>query len=165
MRGRATFRTTALPVSSILHRPLPLASALALVLAACVPIPQTATLSPALLGTLQREDRTPLAGARLALSVAHEDSTCRKPERFTTVDSAGRFEFPAVTKREGWTPVLFERLLSYYICVGEAGDPVYQASYLHSVPAAATLTCVIYDPPFAATERRTLCRSRPRRRR
>lgn len=148
-----------------MHRPAPpLALSLALVLAACVPIPQTATLSPTLVGTLQREDRTPLAGARLALSVAHEDSTCRAPSSFTTVDSAGGFAFPAVTKREGWTPVLFERVLSYYICAGEAGDPVYQASYLHSVPAADSLACVTYDPPFAAGERRTLCRSRPRRR-
>lgn len=140
-----------------------LASTLAF--AACVPIPQTARLSPTLVGTLQREDGTPLAGARLALSVAHEDSTCRTPERFTTVDSAGRFEFPAVMKREQWTPVLFERLLSYYICAGEAGDPVYQASYLHFVPAADTLSCITYAPPYAPGERLTFCRSRPRRRR
>lgn len=143
----------------------PLALSLTLVLAACVPIPQTARLSPALVGTLQREDRTPLTGARLALSVAHEDSTCRAPSSFTTVDSVGRFAFPAITKREGWTPVLFERVLSYYICAGEDGDPVYQASYLHFVPAADTLSCITYDPPYAPGERLTLCRTRPRRRR
>jgi hypothetical protein len=145
------------PRCSHLLPPAAALGAIALVFAACVPIPQTATLAPAIDGSLKRQDGAPLVGERLALSVAYEDSTCLTPALLTNVDSAGGFAFPAVTKRERWTPVLFDRVLCYSICGGQGGDPVHQACYLHAVPTAVTLPCVVYDPPTAPAERRTVC--------
>lgn len=137
----------------------------AVLYAGCVPIPNTVALSPAVTGTLKRDDRTPVAGAPLTLSVEYADSTCASPALRTLTDSAGRFAFPAVTRRERFTAVLFERLLCYSVCGGAAAGPMYHACFLHSVPPADTLSCAVSAAETAANERRTWCMHRPRSRR
>lgn len=140
-----------------------IACAAAVLWAGCVPIPRTATLSPPVVGTLQRDDRVPLAGERLVLSVAHNDSTCTRPSQSATVDSAGRFAFAAVRQRESFTPVLFDRVLCYSICGGQSADPVYSTCFMHSAPAADTLACVAPAVRGADADGRIHCLHRPRR--
>lgn len=124
----------------------------------CVPIPSTVALSPRTVGTLLHEDRTPVVGERLLLAVEPADSACANPVMQTTTDSLGRFQFPALKQREGFTVVLFERSFSYSLCLSRAGlDPVYHAGFLHRVPAVDSLSCV-------AEGRQVRCASKIRRR-
>lgn len=143
--------------------PLALGCLAALLHAACVPVPNTVALSPAVAGTLQRDDGVPVAGAPVTLSLEHADSTCASPSLHTLTDSAGRFEFPAVTRRERFTVVLFERLLCYSVCGGRGAGAMYTGCFVHSVPAADSLSCTA--PPAAGDRGRTACVPRPRRRR
>ena len=130
--------------------------------AGCLPIPNTIALSPTVSGTLERSDHSPIVGERLALSVEYNDPTCAKPALHTTTDSAGRFTFPAIEKRERFTTVLFERLFYYSICGGlTAADEIYQVRFLHRVPEADSLTCL--GTPAASGEERRSVMCAPRR--
>lgn len=120
--------------------------------AACIPIPNTVTLSPAIDGEYVREDRTPIPGARVLLSTVQTDSTCSRATLSAVTDSAGRFRFPATKRRE---PVILlipglDRVFCHQIC-GGTSEPLNRAEttcVLHSVPAAQEVRCVEY-PVFA----------------
>jgi hypothetical protein len=96
-----------------------LACASLLVSLACVPITNTMRLSPTTIGTVQHEDGTPVARRPLLLSVEYNDSTCTKPALHTMTDP------------------------DYSICADPADpDPIYEAQFLHKVPAVDLLSCI-----------------------
>lgn len=138
--------------------------AAAVLCAGCIPVPTTTTLSPPIVGTIRNAGRVPLAGQRLVLSVDDDGGACTRPAYTTVSDAAGAFSFPPVTRREPFTAVLFERLLCYSICGGEAADPLTRRCSLHRVPAADTLTCIM-DAGGVDREAERRCLGRPRARR
>lgn len=145
----------------MLRTPLLGACTVTVLCAGCIPVPSTTTLSPSIVGTIRNAERVPLVGQRLVLSVGGDESTCTRPAYMTVSDSTGAFSFPPVTRREQYTVVLFERVLCYSICEGEATEPLTHRCYLHRVPAADTLTCIM-DAGGADREAEGRCRGRPR---
>jgi hypothetical protein len=140
-----------------------LASACSLVSTGCVPIPNTMSLSPTTIGTVQQEDGIPVAGKPLLLSVEYNDSTCTRPALHTVTDSEGHFEFPAVRKRERFTAVLFERTLYYSICAAPADQgSLYEARFLHRVPPVDSLSCITISEAVPGGGQRIQCGPRPR---
>lgn len=139
--------------------------ACAVLFVGCVPIPNTKTVSPAVVGTVRRADGTPAAGVPLALST-DRDSTCTRASLRTASDAEGRFEFAKTRRREKWLPVLFERLLCYNVCGGPAaGDLIYEACALHYVPAVDSIACAESTAPASGGAPRTTCAAVDRRRR
>lgn len=143
--------------------PLLIACAGALLCGACLPIANTVTDAPAIVGTYRHEDGSPVAGAPLALSVEYGDSTCARAGRRTATDAAGNFAFPAVRHRERFILLLpVDRLFTYTLCGGDAGaTALYHGSRLHSVSDSATVTCIRLAVPEPTDGRRTSCRGRP----
>jgi hypothetical protein len=154
-------RSTSLPFGHLL------ACVAGLTLVGCVPIPNTVALSPRITGTFLQADGTPVVEQPLVLSVEYSDSACANPALHATTDAAGRFDFPPVRKRERFTVVLFERVLTYHICRGpEPTALMYQKWYLHRVPAVDSLACIATPGAGTETERPIDCIRRiPRRRR
>lgn len=131
--------------------------------AACVPISRTVTLSPNVIGTLQRADGTPFEGERLALSI-DGNSTCVTPASFTITDAGGNFEFAAVRKREQFIILLFDRVLCYNVCGREAINFTHQFCFLHRVPTTDHIACVEFTDQFGEGASHVRCNFRPRRR-
>jgi hypothetical protein len=139
-----------------------IASAGALLCAACVPIAHTVTPAPAIAGSYRHEDGTPVAGAPLAVSVEYGDSTCARASLRTATDAAGRFAFPAIRHRERFVILLpVDRVFGYTVCGGEAPmTPLYADNYMHTAPDSAAVTCIQLAVPEPANGRRTSCRGR-----
>lgn len=131
------------------------------VVGACVPIPRTITLAPAISGTVELPNGAPLVGEPLRLSLGRADSTCTKPVAHTRTDSLGAFRFAAVRQRESYTMVLFDRGFCYQVC-GARRDSgaAFQSCYLHAVPDSVFVSCAVSlgqppdDAPFRCAERR-----------
>jgi hypothetical protein len=150
------------PAGQISRAPLLIASAAALLCAACLPIAHTVTQAPAIAGTYQHEDGSPVAGASLALTVAYNDSTCARASLRTATDSAGRFAFPAIRHRERFIILLpIDRVFGYAVCGGEAPmTPLYDDIYMHTAPDSAAVTCIQLAVPEPTNGRSTSCRGR-----
>lgn len=116
--------------------------------AACIPIPNTVTLSPAIEGRYERSDGQPVAGARVVLSTAGADSACANPAASAVTDNQGRFQLPATTRRE---PVVLlipnlDRAFCYRIC-GGASEPLLRSGgrcAVRRVPPNQAVRCVEY---------------------
>jgi hypothetical protein len=120
-------------------------------------------LSPTTIGTVQYEDGSPVTGKPLLLSVEYNDSTCTNPASHTMTDAEGRFEFPAVRKRERFTAVLFERVLDYRICAAPADlGAIYEARFLHGVPPVDSLSCIAVPAAEPGGDQHIRCRPLPR---
>lgn len=114
------------------------------VMAGCVPIPRTWTVSPDLEGTYLRADGAPAAGVPVALSTEYSDSTCTEPRARTTTDAAGRFAFEEVKHREAVTILLpIDRIFCYSVCAGQtpASRPSYRDCNFRDDPEPAELDC------------------------
>lgn len=142
--------------------PLLIASAGALLCAACLPIVHTVTHAPAIGGSYRHEDGRPVAGAPLAVSVEYGDSTCARPWHRTATDSAGNFAFPAMRHRERFIILLpVDRVFGYTMCGGEAPmTALYGHNYIHKAPDSAAVTCIQLVVPEPTNGRRTSCRGR-----
>jgi hypothetical protein len=139
-------------------------AAAAMLLAACVPVPRTVTVSPNIVGTLQSGDGTPIIGEHLILSLEHDDSTCSSRASRTTTDSRGWFNFSEVQERQSFTPIMFEQLFCSNLCADSGLDGPYlidRLCYLHRVPETAIISCIVSEIPEVG--RRSECISRGRR--
>lgn len=132
----------------------------------CVPIPNTRTVSPAVLGIVRRADGTPAAGVPLALSTTHDDVTCTQASLRTATGADGRFEFAKTRRREKWLAVLFDRILCYNVCGGPAGsDAMYTGCFMRHVPTADSIACAESAAPSSGGAPRTTCAAAGGRRR
>ncbi|HEX8320615.1 carboxypeptidase-like regulatory domain-containing protein [Longimicrobium sp.] len=129
--------------------------------AACIPIPNTVTLSPAIEGRYIHDDRTPIPGARVLLSTADNDSTCARPAVSAVTDGEGRFQLAATTRREQVILVIpnFDRMFCYQICGGRS-EPLHRAERrceMHSVDASQEVRCVEYPASAQRDSVRLAC--------
>ena len=131
--------------------------------AGCLPIPLTYTDSPSIVGQLARSDGTPLAGARIALSTAYEDSTCATPAAGTVTDSAGWFRLAATAHREPFIILLpIDRLRCYSVC-GESEGALKQAygtCLINERPPDRVLRCTEWPPEGTREGTRLSCFAR-----
>jgi hypothetical protein len=131
----------------------------------CIPAVVTRTLSPRIDGTYQREDGTPISGARILLATEPRDSTCARPVAGVLTDSAGRFTFPATTQRESFPLLLpVDRIFCIQLC-GEgngSGLPGYRTCKLHEAPPSQVVHCVAGRVAATPDRPRFACRGRPR---
>jgi hypothetical protein len=107
-----------------------LALALAVLLAACLPVPHRENETPHVVGRLVR-DRSPASGIPVALSVTPGDSLCVASIGEARTQRDGRFDFPARRTWEWWLYlILAHRSYHWQLCVGPAGArlPAYQAT-------------------------------------
>ena len=123
-----------------------MASALAaatLLATGCLPIPHTVTRAPAIAGRYSDGDGRPVAGARLALSTAGNDSTCTRPTQSTTSDAEGRFNFSAERRRRRFLLLFPDQLLCYTLCGGTGTDftPGHRSCHFLLSNSALTLDC------------------------
>ena len=124
-----------------------LALAAVLSVEGCIPVPRTITISPPIVGHLERPNGTPIAGARVVVSNEIEDPTCARPAASTITDAQGRFELPATTYRQPYIPVLGHLVYTFRVCIGDADilHPVYQTSRVQGSnpdPPTLVLSCV-----------------------
>lgn len=130
----------------------------------CLPIPHQVALSPPITGQVQRSDGTPVAGARVAVADALQDSTCANIAASTTTDSVGSFQLPATTRRVGVIWLAPHTPLSRFrVCVGTAGTfaRVYEQD-IWAYPARKrrlprTLQCVEAPMPESQDSTRVTC--------
>ena len=108
---------------------------------ACLPIPHTERLTPALAGTLRTSDGTPAQGVSLILAVG---GTCATPEARTSTDSLGRFAFPEVRQHYSWL-FMGDAWWSYRLCAfdGDSATTIYHWSEMHVPPRTQALTCTV----------------------
>ncbi|HSU16117.1 carboxypeptidase-like regulatory domain-containing protein [Longimicrobium sp.] len=129
------------------------AVALASSAAACLPIPHWETGSPRLVGRVTREDGTPVAGARIAVTHHAEDATCARPTGAATTDAGGRFELPRGRRFEPVVLFFGDWTHGYRVCAG-AAPPLGEAYYWNSfasVPRSDSIACVERGGPGRTT--------------
>lgn len=119
---------------------------------ACLPIPHTERVSPALSGVLRNPDGT---GAQ-AVTIA---TSCIDPRTRTTTDSSGHFTLPEVTRHASWLPLMGDRVFSYGICAleGDSGTVIYHWESLAAPPRSEAVECISTLRPVPMTT----CRRRP----
>jgi hypothetical protein len=117
-------------------------------LACPIPGPYTDVLSPPVAGSLRGSDDTPIAGARVAISLEDLDSTCAHPSQDAVTDAGGAFRFPANAKTYNqvrWVVPLMDRPYpSYRVCVsaGQRLQSAYRTFFVPGSTAKDSLTCV-----------------------
>ena len=110
-----------------------IASAIALSLTGCIPIPipHTAQVTPAAVGELRRSDGTPSALVSVALTASSRDTSCAKAAVQRVTDSSGRFDIPAARQRKTivWLTLMENLgLTQYWLCAG-ASDSAGHLTY------------------------------------
>ena len=120
---------------------------------ACLPIPYTEQLAPALSGTLQTADGAPIRGVPVVMSVGGYDGQCKAPEGRAITDSLGRFALAGIQRRHSWILLMGDRVWSYHLCAlkGDSGTVIYSWSSMHALPAAQSLTCTVTRQQLAHT--------------
>jgi hypothetical protein len=148
------------------RRALFLAGAAMLGLAGCLPIPYTVTLSPEIEGLYLRQDGAPVAGARVAVSIASGDSTCAKPRVSATTDASGRFTLPATRRHKAFVWLIpFEEMICYQLCAGKGetfSGVAYDYCRLNGVPESESLLCIESPAPAGREGTEVACESRRR---
>ena len=125
---------------------LRMAAGVGLSAAACLPIPNTHTWAPPVVGVYRYEDGTPLAGVRVALSAPGPDSLCTHADLTTVTDSAGQFQLPALKVRYPFVILLpFDQVApNYQFCLAVADSlrPAFRG-WATSTSRPDTLDCVL----------------------
>lgn len=109
-------------------RPIALLAALSILAVAVtgcipVPIPHWAQVTPRVVGTLNRDDGRPIAGAAVGITPDHEDRTCSRSGVRDTTDAEGRFQLPVVKERRRvfWLTMIENfGLTGYWVCARPA---------------------------------------------
>jgi len=122
-------------------------------LEACLPIPYTEQLAPALTGTLRAADGAPMQGVAVAVSFDGRDSQCVAAKGRALTDSLGRFALPGIQQHHSWLLLMGDRVWSYHLCAleGDSGTVVYSWSSMHVPPTAQSLTCTVTRQQLAYT--------------
>ena len=127
-------------------------------LAACLPIPYSERLSPALSGTIRNADGSAVEGVTIAVSSAWEPTSCMKVGARTTTDSSGHFALPEVRQHNSWIVLLGDQVSWYHVCAleGDSAAVIFTWSDLGHPPKTVSLQCTAALRPVP----NTVCRER-----
>jgi len=127
------------------------AAALALVLAACLPIHWMQPLSPAVVGVVRDENGASIAGVRVGVATQVGGSSCERPAVEATTDTAGAFRLAATERRHGFVFLFpFDPTFQpYRFCAGD-GDSlrlVYRGDRTWWGKRPDSVVCILAEPP------------------
>ena len=115
-----------------------------LIVAACLPIPNTYHLAPPIIGVYEYSDGRSLSGASVAVSTEPGDSSCATPAFRTTTDSLGTFRMPETKVHYRFIVLVpFDRVApNYYFCASVADTlrPVFHG-WARSTSRPDSLRC------------------------
>ena len=118
---------------------------ISLLVAACLPIPNTYHLAPPIVGVYHYSDGRALSGATVAVSTESRDSSCVNPAFRTTTDSLGAFRVPETRVHYRFIILLpIDRVApNYYFCAGISDTlrPVFHG-WARSTSRPDSLTCI-----------------------
>jgi hypothetical protein len=105
-----------------------------------------------------------VAGARVVLSTADDDSTCANPAAEGTSDSTGRFGIAATTQRERYFSLIGDAAYCPHYCTGRGAPSRPASSGCGQTPDSASraVACSIDRRQHANHSLRITCRARRR---
>jgi len=117
-----------------------------------LPVRITERASPPITGDFMRSDGSPAAGMRIAVTDSYRKDACQRSRLRTTVDSAGAFVLPGMTREVHWVLIMppVERFsTAYRFCVGTSDSTLRLAyegySSLDPHAPGDTLSCFQWD--------------------